>query len=543
MTENLAGRGEGLAVALKRIVAVASGEEQVAVDDTAGMAWIDKFARAALEAAAPPSTAQATGETSDGYHTFNELYEHRHALFSVICATFGGWKATLHEDGTMFDGWFIAGVQTPLGQATSHLPLSWWEHFKCDVRVHAPKWDGHTAADVPKRIAALATPSPQAPDNQEGAGWTDAAKGAAMNNGPFPHLIRISEAQEMVAEAVKKAARIADSYIEAKGNLALVSSTILNAFELSDQEEALDLENGAKANATNEIRDVISAATQEQPAGSIPKIPDAPDTRHAIYHSAEFERGVMSRLEWTDALHATYFALFGKQAPESMKACDISHAIVDFKVEPAGSGALTGHELAGCADRIDLIVAHAVEKKPMLAADWDRFAAEIRRVGSPRKVGEDGALREAAAYIALRLPENLPLRSDRNEATSVILRLMKAALSLSSPIEPAPQPNLLAAAKLILPEQRSLTPEESASMKAFYGKVYKPLAVPQASSEVREALAALEDLCEQVETFDARKILSDRSQRGHVTIDTTRAHRAAAALVALAPSRQGAGGK
>ena len=26
-----------------------------------------------------------TGDTSDGYHTFNELYRHRAILFSVIC--------------------------------------------------------------------------------------------------------------------------------------------------------------------------------------------------------------------------------------------------------------------------------------------------------------------------------------------------------------------------------------------------------------------------------------------------------------------------
>lgn len=35
---------------MKEIVRVASGDKQVANDDTEGMAWIDKFARAALAA-------------------------------------------------------------------------------------------------------------------------------------------------------------------------------------------------------------------------------------------------------------------------------------------------------------------------------------------------------------------------------------------------------------------------------------------------------------------------------------------------------------
>jgi hypothetical protein len=102
-----------------------------------------------------PTDAPPKGEISDGYHTFNELYEHRHALFSVICATFNGWKARLHADGTMFDGWFIAGVETPQGQATYHLPLSWWSKFKCRELERAPEWDGHTPADVVNRIQLL----------------------------------------------------------------------------------------------------------------------------------------------------------------------------------------------------------------------------------------------------------------------------------------------------------------------------------------------------------------------------------------------------
>lgn len=99
------------------------------------------------------------GETSDGFHTFNELYEHRHTLFMLVCSEWGGWISKQHHDGSMFDGWFVAGVDTPLGQATYHLPLAWWDRYeRCCVEVpRAPEWDGHTPADVLVRLASLAS--------------------------------------------------------------------------------------------------------------------------------------------------------------------------------------------------------------------------------------------------------------------------------------------------------------------------------------------------------------------------------------------------
>lgn len=96
------------------------------------------------------------GKVSDGFHTFDELYEHRHALFLVVCVDNEGWKSKLHSDGTMFSGWFIAGVGTPLGQATYHLPISWWDRYTITELDRAPEWDGHTSAQVPERISSLA---------------------------------------------------------------------------------------------------------------------------------------------------------------------------------------------------------------------------------------------------------------------------------------------------------------------------------------------------------------------------------------------------
>lgn len=62
------------------------------------------------------------GELSDGYHSFNELYEHRMILFSIICNQNKAisWKSKHHEDGTMFENYFIVGIDTPEGQFTYH---------------------------------------------------------------------------------------------------------------------------------------------------------------------------------------------------------------------------------------------------------------------------------------------------------------------------------------------------------------------------------------------------------------------------------------
>lgn len=99
------------------------------------------------------------GETSDGYHTFNELYHHRAVLFSVIVATFGerAWKSKLHADGTMYDGMFIVGIETPDGQATYHYDVEpYWDMFRCKEVDRAPEWDGHTPDQAIERIGKLA---------------------------------------------------------------------------------------------------------------------------------------------------------------------------------------------------------------------------------------------------------------------------------------------------------------------------------------------------------------------------------------------------
>lgn len=98
-----------------------------------------------------------TGSISDGYHTFDELYAHRTILFSVICNQNKkiAWKSKRHADGTMFDGMFIAGVNTPNGQATYHIDLKYWGIFLVSELDTAPEWDGHMPEDVLKRVVLL----------------------------------------------------------------------------------------------------------------------------------------------------------------------------------------------------------------------------------------------------------------------------------------------------------------------------------------------------------------------------------------------------
>lgn len=98
------------------------------------------------------------GDTSDGYHTFNELYHHRAVLFSVIVAKFldRAWKSKLHADGTMYEGMFIVGIKTPDGQATYHYDVEpYWNLFRCKEVDRAPEWDGHTPDQAIERIGKL----------------------------------------------------------------------------------------------------------------------------------------------------------------------------------------------------------------------------------------------------------------------------------------------------------------------------------------------------------------------------------------------------
>lgn len=117
---------------------------------------------------------------SDGYHTFQELYDMRLALtvalfseYNSTCSEGGNagmvWRSKQHSDGTMFDGMFIVGIDwedsfhtqfnDPMikkAWVTFHYHDEHWDKFYfCRTLDKAPEWDGHTDKDVIERLLAL----------------------------------------------------------------------------------------------------------------------------------------------------------------------------------------------------------------------------------------------------------------------------------------------------------------------------------------------------------------------------------------------------
>lgn len=101
---------------------------------------------------------------SDGYHTFDELYEHRIELYlcltNLIFKTPGApliWKSRKHSDGTTFAGWFVLGIgSNPGEQITYHLPEKYWSQLQwAREMATAPEWDGHGPQDVLTRLIKL----------------------------------------------------------------------------------------------------------------------------------------------------------------------------------------------------------------------------------------------------------------------------------------------------------------------------------------------------------------------------------------------------
>lgn len=97
------------------------------------------------------------GEVDDGDHTFNELYYHRMVLFSIICNQNKdiAWKSWKHEDGTMYEDYFIVGIETPEGQYSYHYHKDYWDEFKVKELSNAPKYDGHKPSDITRLKSIL----------------------------------------------------------------------------------------------------------------------------------------------------------------------------------------------------------------------------------------------------------------------------------------------------------------------------------------------------------------------------------------------------
>jgi len=116
-----------------------------------------------------------TENTSDGYHTFKELYDIRKA-YNV--ALFNEWgrkglipnpngsyhhkyyvhKSWKHHDGELCfgGGWFIVVAVLPTGQISNHYKAEDWDLFKIPETDKALfPFDGHSTEDVIERLLSI----------------------------------------------------------------------------------------------------------------------------------------------------------------------------------------------------------------------------------------------------------------------------------------------------------------------------------------------------------------------------------------------------
>jgi hypothetical protein len=107
-----------------------------------------------------------TNKISDGYHTFEELYEFRKIYNAAL---FNEWtkdgkynvhKSIRHNDGEYcFDSggkWFIVVAVLPTGQISNHYEIADWDLFKCPAKDRALfEFDGHTNRDVIERLKTI----------------------------------------------------------------------------------------------------------------------------------------------------------------------------------------------------------------------------------------------------------------------------------------------------------------------------------------------------------------------------------------------------
>lgn len=127
---------------------------------------------------------ESKGKVSDGYHTFDELYEFRKvynaALFNewakdwyirdkqikegrivpanVVFAKYNVHKSWRHHDGELCfgGGWFIVVAVLPTGQISNHYEAKDWDLFKIpSVEKAKYEFDGHTSKDVITRLNEL----------------------------------------------------------------------------------------------------------------------------------------------------------------------------------------------------------------------------------------------------------------------------------------------------------------------------------------------------------------------------------------------------
>lgn len=105
-------------------------------------------------------------QVSDGYHTMDELYDHRITLYIALCAAQrlftdkNIWRSKYHSGGELCFGTgtqFILGIGSHEGEQISyHIPIDRWDETNFAITLErAPEWDGHTSKEVLTRLKQL----------------------------------------------------------------------------------------------------------------------------------------------------------------------------------------------------------------------------------------------------------------------------------------------------------------------------------------------------------------------------------------------------
>ena len=100
------------------------------------------------------------GKTSDGFHTFDELYKFRMILNALLVnewfskGLYDIHKSWKHSDWEKCFGgwWFIVVMELPTGQVSFHYEKKYFDLFKCKERELSNKWDWHSAQESLGRL-------------------------------------------------------------------------------------------------------------------------------------------------------------------------------------------------------------------------------------------------------------------------------------------------------------------------------------------------------------------------------------------------------
>ena len=104
------------------------------------------------------------GRVSDGYHSFDDLYNHRIHIYIALAKAQAAdpsgpevWRSEKNAEGDKWEGWFLLGIGTRPGeQITYHLPMKYWDLCTFAQAIESPLfYDKHTSEDVLKRLLSL----------------------------------------------------------------------------------------------------------------------------------------------------------------------------------------------------------------------------------------------------------------------------------------------------------------------------------------------------------------------------------------------------